>query len=211
MPDNITRTSLDQNIKSEKPEREKQASVVATPAKPKKKSLWQEIKEQFIAEDGKTVTEYIAKDVVVPLVKGMIQSVVNTAVDMMLYGGGGNPNYRNNVSGYRSNNVSYKPYYDQRNSSNNNSYYSKPRTNYGYEYNEIVFESRADAEAVFYRMMEIINAYGVVRVADYLEISGRESNYTDNNYGWPSLEGVQIRRARDGGYFLDLQRPMPID
>ena len=211
MPDNnITRTSLDQKTKADKPEREKQASVVSTPAKTKQKSLWQEIKEQFIAEDGKTVTEYIAKDVVVPLVKGMIQSVVNTAVDMMLYGGSGNTSNRTSYSGYRGSTVSYKPYYDQRNN-NQNGYYSKPRTNYGYDYNEIVFESRSDAEAVLYRMMEILNTYPAVRVADYLEISGRDSNYTDNNYRWTNLDGVQIRRSRDGGYYLDLPRPYTID
>lgn len=211
MPDNnISRSSLDQP-KNESKEREKLESVVSVPAKPKKKSLWQEIKEEFIAEDGRTIGHYIAKEVIVPLTKGMIQSVVNNGIDMILYGGGSAPGYNKNNygSGYKANNISYRPYYDQRN--NNNSYYSKPRINYGYDYNEIVFESRSDAEAVYYKMAELLSTYPVVRVADYLEISGRDSNYTDNNYGWTNLDNVQIRRSRDGGYYLDLPKPMAID
>jgi len=209
MPEIITRDTLNQpNNEAEK--REKQASVVSAPARDKKKSIWQEIKEEFIAEDSRTVGEYLAKDVAVPLLKSMIQTVLNNAVDMFLYGGAGASHGRTTYGGYKPNNVSYRPYYDQR-PANNNGYYSKPRTAYGYDYTEIVFESRADAEAVFYKMMEILNMYSVVRVADYLEISGRDSNYTDNNYGWTSLENVQIRRSRDGGFYLDLPKPMAID
>lgn len=208
MPDYINKDSLSQP-KVENDKREKQASVVSAPAKPKRKSLWQEVKEEFIAEDGKTVSEYIAKDVVVPLFKSMIQAVINNAVDMFLYGGssGRRPTSYNGT--YKANNVSYRPYYDSKPA--NNDYYGRPRTAYGYDYTEITFDSRADAEAVLYRMLEILNMYPVVRVADYLEISGRESNYTDNNYGWTALENIQIRRTRDNRYFLELPKPMAID
>lgn len=209
MPDYITKDTLNQpNNEAEK--RKKQDSVVAVPAKEKKKSLWQEIKEEFVVEDRRTVSEYLVKDVFVPLAKGMIQAIANNAVDMFLYGGGSGVHNRNSYTPYKSNNVSYRPYYDQK-PANNNGYYSKPRTAYGYDYTEIVFESRADAEAVFYRMMEILGTYSVVRVADYLEISGRDSSYTDNNYGWTNMDNVQIRRSRDGGFFLDLPKPLPID
>lgn len=211
MPDYISKDSLNQQVNNDSEKREKKASVVSTPAKEKRKSLWQEIKEEFIAEDGRTVRDYIAKDVVVPLLKGMVQSVVNNAVDMFLYGGGSVGHGKTTYSGYKPSTPSYRPYIDQRQSNNNQGYYSRPRTNYGYDYTEIVFESRADAEAVLYSMYDLLNRYPVVRVADYLEFSGRDSSYTDNNYGWTSLDNIQIRRSRDGGYYLELPKPMAID
>lgn len=204
---NIPKSSLDQGGIKEQNKREKLDPVVSSGTKNKKKTTWDKIRDEFISEDGKTVGDYLLLDVLIPAIKNTIQAMVNNGVDMILYGN--RMSNRNGYSnGYAGNRVSYRQYYDQRNQS---SYYSRPRNTYGYDYNEIVFESRADAEAVLYRMIETLNTYQIVRVADYLELSGRDSNYTDNNYGWTSLDSVQIRRARDGGFFLDLPRPMAID
>ena len=212
MPDYITKSSLDKPIGSDvkKGEREKLDPVVSAPVKPKQRTVWDKIKDEFVSEDGQSIGDYILIEVLIPAVKNTIQSMVNNAVDMFLYGSGGSrygqPRPYGGMQGSR---VSYRQYYDQRPANNTN--YARPRTTYGYDYNEVVFESRQDAEAVLYRMEETLANYQCVRVADYLELSGRNSNYTDNNYGWTSLETVQIRRSRDNGYYLDLPRPMALD
>lgn len=204
MADYIPRSSLDAPKKEELRERKKLEAVVSEAPKPKKKTLWDKVKEQFINEDRNSIGEYLILDVIVPAIKKTLQETVNNGVDMLLYG---ETTGRRN-SNLPANRVSYRNYYDNR----ANDRYSAPRPSaYGYE--EIVFASRGDAEAVKYRMQEIIDQYQVVRVADYLELSDRPSGYTDNNYGWTTDQWYDVRiiRDRSGGYFLDLPRPVALD
>lgn len=203
MADYIPRSSLDAPKKEELHERKKLEAVVSETPKPKKKTLWDKVKEQFINEDRNSIGEYLILDVIVPAIKKTLQETVNNGVDMLLYGESSN----RRSSNLPANRVSYRNYYDNR----ANDRYSAPRPSQGYGFDEVVFGSRGDAEAVKYRMQEIIDQYQVVRVADYLELSDRPSNYTDNNYGWTSMDDVRIIRDRSGGYYLDLPRPMSLD
>ena len=207
MADYIPRSTLDPQMKEEKEQpvkREKLTAVVSEQVKPKQKTKWDKFKEAFVAEDGQSVSDYLLFDVLVPAIKKTIKDMIDNGTDMILYGGSSGRS-----RDLPANRVSYRSYYDER--TTNRSLYnnSRPKTTYGYD--EIVFMSRGDAEAVKYRMEEIINQYQIVRVADYLELSGRSVSYTDNNYGWTSLDSVRIIRDRSGGYYLDLPRPMPLD
>lgn len=199
----IPRSSLDNNKNEGLNERKKMESVVQTPAKPKKESTWQKIKKEFTSDDTKSVSDYLIFDVLIPAVKKTIQDMIDNGVEMILWGGTSRAPRQSNIPGSR---VSYRNYYDQRNPV----YTNKPRIG-SYEYEEGIFNSRTDAEIVLYRMQEALDRYSVVRVADYLELSGRNSSFTDNNYGWTNLDNVQIRRSRDGGYYLELPRPMALD
>lgn len=202
MADYIPRSTLDpqKTVKEEK--REKLDPVVSAPTKTKKRSTWDKVKEEFVSGDGKSIGDYLLLDVLVPAVKSTIQAMINNGVDMILYGDTNSGRNRNNFQPSR---TSYRQYYDQP----RGNYYSRPKTDYNYD--EIVFGSRGDAELVLYYMRESIAKYRVVRVADYLEWSNRDSSFTDNNYGWTNLDYVQIRTTRDGGYYLDLPRPMVLD
>lgn len=202
MADYIPKSSLDQQ-KENIEKREKLEPVVSSPTKTKKQTTWDKVKEEFVNGDGKSVGDYLLLDVLVPAIKQTIQAMINNGVDMILYG---DSNYGRNRNSYQPGRTSYRQYYDQ---PRNN--YSRPKIGSDYNYDEIVFGSRGDAELVLYYMRESIAKYRVVRVADYLEWSNRDSNFTDNNYGWTNLDYVQIRTTRDGGYYLDLPRPMALD
>ena len=203
MADYIPRSSLDAPKKEDIHERKKLEAVVSDTVVPKKKTLWDKVKDQFITEDRESIGEYLLIDVLVPAIKKTLQDMINNGVDMILYGEAGS---RRN-SNLPANRVSYRNYYDGR----ANDRYSNPRPRNSYGFEEVLFMSRGDAEAVKYRMEEIIDQYQCVRVADYLELSDRPSNYTDNNYGWTNLNDVRIVRDRSGGYYLDLPRPMSLD
>ena len=60
-------------------------------------------------------------------------------------------------------------------------------------------------------MEEIIATYGLVSVADFYELVGVPSNYTDNNYGWSNLRNAYVDRLRDGGYIIKLPRAFQLD
>lgn len=204
MANYIPKSTLDQPISGNptQEKREKQAPVITGETKEKKKTLWTRIKEEFISEDRQSIGEYLIFDVLIPTIKETIITMGQNSIEMIF----------NGRSGYRSRNYgraydsrsSYRQYYDQRD-------YNKPRISSGYDYNEILFASRGDADAVLYRMQEILNQYQIVSVADYLELSGRSSSHTDYNYGWTNLYGTRILKDRSGGYYLELPRPMALD
>ena len=204
----IPRSSLDSN-KPEQPQakREKKESVVTSGAQIRQKTVWDKIKDEFVSDDSKSIGDYLLFDVLIPAAKSTLQQLINNGVDMILYGGGGS----RRPSNLPATRVSYRNMYDSR---PNTSYLNSPqRVRASYNYDDLDFDSRGDAEAVRYRMQEIIDQYQVVTVADYLEISGRDSrNYTDNNYGWTTnVMNADIRRTNYGKYYIDLPQPMALD
>jgi len=203
MADYIPRSSLDQKNDEPIKERKKLDPVVQNATEPKKQTFADKFKAAMISEDSQSIGDYLLFDVAIPALKQTIQSLINNAVDMLLFGNSTRPVNRNMPA----NRVSYRSYFDNQ---AQNTYTTRPRSA-GYSYEENTFASRGDAEAVLYRMQEIIDRYQVVRVADYLELSDQPSSYTDNNYGWTDVSNVRIMRSRNGRYYLDLPKPMAID
>ena len=155
----------------------------------------------FISEDVSNVKNYILLDVIVPAVKKAIYDLVVGTLDMSLYGGRG--------GGKRptADKVSYRDYNDISRSDSRS--YDRTRTSSGYSYDDIVLETRGEAEAVLSRMDEIMEEYNIVRVADLYDLVGVTGDYTDNNYGWTNIRNAKIVRVRDG-YKIDMPRALPI-
>lgn len=93
-------------------------------------------------------------------------------------------------------------------------YGERPRRNYGSNYqfnnNKIIFDSRTSAEEAKEKMEETIDEFGYVAVSDLYEIAGIKNDYLDSKYGWTSLRNVKVIRCRDG-YYIDLPKPLLID
>lgn len=186
------------------PEEKRVQKVVKGPVKTKKNEI-RKFADIFISEDVSSVKQYIFMDVLVPAVKKAIYDIVTNGIDMFLYGGSGKN--KNGSSGAK---VSYRNYYDQK---NNNSGYrgsENTRSNTGFEYDDIVFNDRGEAEAALQQMHDAINRYGIVTVADLYDMAGLTAPYTSQKYGWMSVNGVTVVRVRDG-CVLKLPRAVPID
>lgn len=160
----------------------------------KKKNNVRKLTDVFVSEDVQNVKSYILMDVLVPAIKKAISDIVTNGIDMMLYGESGRTKKRSS-SDY----VSYNRYYDRRD--RDERYVTKSR----YSYDDIIFESRAEAEEVLDRMSEIIDTYGAVSVADLYDLVDVSGTYTDNNYGWDNLRNAEAVRVRDG-YILKLPK-----
>lgn len=162
----------------------------------------------FISEDAANVKSYIFMDVLVPAIKKAISDIVTDGIDMILYGGTGRSGRKS--SGAK---VNYRSYSDDRYSNDRretSSYESRKR----FDCDDLVFETRADAEKVRRQMFDIIKRYGVVTVADMYEMATDDlPPYTSCNFGWMNaraFETAEPRRVRDG-YILELPKPSPID
>ena len=160
----------------------------------KKKNNVRKLTDVFVSEDVQNVKSYILMDVLVPAIKKAISDIVTNGIDMMLYGESGRTKKRSSAD-Y----VSYNRYYDRRD--RDERYVTKSR----YSYDDIIFESRAEAEEVLDRMSEIIDTYGAVSVADLYDLVDVSGTYTDNNYGWDNLHNAEAVRVRDG-YILKLPK-----
>lgn len=179
-------------------EEKKVERVVKGQVKSKKKNKFA---DTFISEDAASVKEYIIFDVLIPAAKNAISDMVTTGIQMMLYG------EVRGTSKSKGSKVSYSKYYDDR---RDRDYDRRSRTRSGYDYDEIILESRAEAEEVLNSMDDLLERYGLVSVADLYDLVGITGNYTDNKYGWTNLRHASVQRLRDG-YLLKLPRAIPLD
>ena len=185
------------------PEEKRVQKVVKSPVKTKKNDV-RKLADIFISEDIANVKSYIFMDVLVPAIKKAVYDIVTNGIDMFLYGGTGK-----NKSGSSGTKVSYRNYYDQKNNSGyRGSENTKSRN--GFEYDDIIFDNRGEAEAVKQQMLATIGRYGVVTVADLYDMVDLSAPYTSQKYGWMDVSGADVTRVRDG-YVLKLPRAVPID
>ncbi len=176
--------------------------VIAGTVKSKKKSEIRKFTDVFISEDIDNVKSYILLDVLIPAIKKAISDIVTNGIDMILYGETGKTKSNSIAS-----KVSYRSYYDGRNGRRD---YSAIRTKISYNYDDIIFDNRGEAEDVLSRMDELISTYGLVSVADLYDLVGVTGNYTDNKYGWTNIRSASVIRVRDG-YMLKLPKALPLD
>ena len=187
------------------PER-KVEKVVSGVVKPKKKSDIQKFADIFISEDISNVKSYILLEVLIPAIKKAIFDIVTNGIDMILYGEGRTRNKSTIAS-----KVSYQRYYDRTMVDEQRRNYSNSSARNGFDYDELIFPTRGDAEAVLDAMNEIISQYGVVSIMDLYDLANVSTdNYQLNRYGWTDISGCKVIRVRDG-YILNLPRPLPIN
>lgn len=176
--------------------------VISGSASRKKKSEAKKVADIFIQEDVGNVKSYILMDVLVPAVKKALSDIVKDGIDMILYGEinrarkGGGPSR-----------INYRGYYDRENDRRDR---APVRSRTGFDFDEIVFDSRGDAETVLDAMFDIIGQYNIVSVSDLYDLANLDHPFTGNKYGWTSLGGAKVVRSRDG-YVIKLPREVPID
>lgn len=185
-----------------KTEERRVQKVVSGKAKTKKNGA-RKLTDIFISEDAGNVKSYIFMDVLVPAIKKAISDIVTDGIDMILYGGSGGGKKSKSSS-----RVSYRSYYDDRRDDrrDRDRFESRGR----FDYDDIVFESRGEAELVREQMVELIERYGFVTVADMYDMADLTAPYTANKYGWTNIRNAEAVRVRDG-YILKLPKAMPID
>lgn len=190
-------------LQAEKEREEKKVKKVVSGKAKTKENKTRKITDVFISEDVNNVKSYIFMDVLVPAIKKAISDIVTDGIDMILYGE--SRGHKAKASG----NISYRSYYDdKRNDRRDGDRYGGARSRF--DYDDIVFPTRGDAELVREQMVELIDHYGVVTVADMYDMADLSAPYTSNKYGWTNIRNAEPIRVRDG-YVLKLPKAMPID
>lgn len=167
--------------------------------KARKKNELTKIADVFISEDVSNVKSYILNDIVVPTVKKAIIG----AIDMVLNGGSGSYTGRGTTS-----KVSYRKFYDDQRDDHRT---VEARSRSRFDFDDIKFETRGEAEAVLEEMYNVIDRYGFVTVGDMYDMADLSQPFTSNKYGWTNIRSAEVMRLRGGGYILKLPKALPID
>lgn len=167
--------------------------IVKGKVKTKKKNS---ILTSFINDDLQDIKKYIVEDVLIPTIKKTITDVVKNSIDMFFYGEVSRSNRSN------SSRISYSSYYDRD---------REPRSRRNsLLIDDIVLESRAEAEEVLDRLDEMIEEFGMASVLNLYDLIGVTAPFTADKYGWTDIRNATAVRVRDG-YLLKLPRVMPLD
>lgn len=197
MEDYPSNTNRSRESQPEKQPEKRVEKVVTGHVQRKKKTGAQRLRDTFIPEDVEEVKSYIFEDIVVPAVKDAIMDTVRAFL-----GVNGSSSSRSSSAASK---VSYRSYY------NKNDYRDRPanRPKGVYDYDNIIFNTRGEAEDVLSRMDELIETYGNASVADFYDLAGVMGTYTDNRYGWTDIRNATINRVREG-YMIKFPRATAI-
>ena len=155
-------------------------------------------KEAFISEDIVDVTDYLFMDVFIPALKKLIEDVLTNGIRALFYGS----------AAKSKSSVSYLTPYDKISSKGSVKPYTKPQTMY--DFMDIVFSEKSDAQYILDTMIEINERYEKVSVADLYQLVRRTPSTTDFKWGWVDLRSARVVYGRSG-YMLDLPKAVPLD
>lgn len=172
--------------------KEKKEIVPVAKARVKRESTARKVVGEIIREDARSVGETVLWDVIIPTVKNLISDTVTRGIESMLYGYS-RPQSRNNYSDYSG--------YSRPKGSRDRPVERRERRSARQaepERNEIIFDTRSDANDVIDRMSDIIDQYGQASLADLNALIGASSNFIDDNWGWTDMGSFNVRQVRDG-------------
>lgn len=173
----------------------------------RKKPLGRKIAETFAGDDAKSVGSYILFDVIIPATKNLISDMVGQGIDRLLFGASGGSR---GSRGSSSRHTSYNKMYNSSDRRDDGRRELSQRARSTHDFNEIVLETRGEAEDVLDNLTNLIEEYGVAAISDMYDLVGITGSFTDTKWGWSDLRSASIRRIRDG-YLLDFPRPTYIE
>jgi hypothetical protein len=186
-----------------------------------KKPLGSRIKDSFGGQDAKSVGNFVVMEVLLPGARDILFDIVKESAHRFLYGDGarrGNTNSSSIVgSGSRIRTTNYStmsasPIVGSRASNNAPSTLSQ-RDRSLFDFSNLIFPEQDMALEVIERLGDAIEEFGIVTVADFYDFIGQTGNgFTDQKHGWnaQAFQGAEVKRARGGGYFLNLPTPREI-
>lgn len=185
------------NTSESKQEEKKVDKIITGTAKTKPNEV-RKFAGLIVSDDASNVGNYVLMDVLIPTFKKAVVDVV----EMILFGEKGGKRRSDGRTPYRS-------YYDDRNGGPRKTANMAGR----FDYDDISFDSRGDAELVLDQMRDLVDGdrgFGLVTVADMYDLAGLQAPFTARKYGWFNLRTAEVIRGRDG-FYIRLPKAMPID
>lgn len=191
----------------------KKRKVINGQAKIRKKPLSKQIAELFGVDSIKSVGKYLIGDIIIPAAKNTLSDFVSEGIDMIL---GIDYRHRPRSRGGAYGRMDYTSRYDRdRNRYGRDRFgHDRDERDYGRapsSYEDIVFDSRADANRAIEYLCDLIDTYEQASIGDLFDAAGVSGgDYTDRRWGWKSIGSARIVSTRDG-YVIDMPKPVPLN
>lgn len=186
-------------------ERKAMTKVVGNSAKRRKKPLTERIAVAMLGPDGITgVGRYLSHEIVLPAVKDIVVNAFSSGIQMLVYGKESRTttNYRNSYGRGVTRNrqpVNYQKSYRSSSNVTSDPDFGDHGTGRGtFNSDEYIIDTRMEALQVLDGLKQQLQEYGTVSVADFFDLIGVSTNYTDNNYGWTNLATASIVMVHGG-------------
>lgn len=174
--------------------------ITSTPATRRRKGLGKQFKNTFFSGDARGALQYMIYEVLIPAAKEAIVDAGRGGLEKLVLGQSRRQSAApsSGAGGY----VSYDKISRQQRT-------LSPRSRARHNFDDIVLETRQEAEDVIDRLFDLVGNYGVATVSELYELVGIQATHTDEKWGWQELRGAGVSRVR-GGYLLDLPDPEPL-
>ena len=205
-PSNSKRVKEETSEKVEKkPEVQK---IVTGRVRKQKKGFFKRIGQTMFGDDTRSVGAYVLQDILIPAAKDLIVDTIRGGIEVAVYGERQSRNSRK--GGYTHyDKVSYRSGDRDRDRERDRREVSRS-ARARHDFDDIVLDSRGEAEDVRIHLLDLCDEYGQATVADFYDLVGVTSSFTDNKYGWTDLRSASVSRVRDG-YLINLPRTELLD
>jgi len=204
------------------PEKKKAEKIITGKAIQRKKPVGSKLRDIFTGADIHGTISYVVQEIAVPAAKDFALDAVQQALQRMLWG----DSYRGSFSSSSRNRDRDRGRvrYDRMAPSSSSAYLSSRdrertqrdhremshRGRADHDFDEVILDSRGEAEIVIDRLRRSIDEYDSVTVAELYDLIDITGSFPDSKYGWTDLTDARVRRI-SGGYLLDLPKPVLLD
>ena len=197
IPNNSYKKKFEDQKKEEKEQEEKESPTAIV----KHKTIGRRFLDTFIAEDSRSVGDYLLKDIIIPALESLFLDTLHQGIDAIF-----NRSGRPRTTGSKAS--TYHASYERRGGGTRAS--SSSRTHF---VEDVIFDTRQDAALVKQKMLDLLEQEQAVSILEYYEIVEEvtgltiSGHYTDAKYGWMDLSGATVTFARGGGCIINLPSP----
>ena len=170
----------------------------------KKPGIGRKLADTFFGDDIENIGDYILLDIIVPSIKETIVDMVSNGIEM-LFGVGNRRSSKG--SGYHFSYSSISSGKKSRGDNRENRYERRRR----YDGDDVVVETRGQAEEIISNLDDLCKDYGMARVADLYDMVGITPDFTAEKWGWESVASARALRQRGGGYLIQLPKPIYLE
>ncbi len=184
--------------------------IVTTSGTIRKASLGSRMRETFAGEGARETGTYVFFDVIIPAIKAMAFDTITQGADRILFGGrdvirSGMANAPRTRTNYNQISTKAANNYPGRNFEGGGREISRAARN-NHRFDEILLDSRGEAEMVLDTMQDLISRFQWVSVPEFYSMVDVTAEFTDEKWGWTNISTAQIRPSR-GKYVILLPSP----
>lgn len=208
--ENYASNSNKSKASKDKPRAEKvvKGEVISRP-----KPIGSRFKNLFLGGEAKEASRYILGEVLLPAFRNLIVDSIRIGTERVVYGEStrrytppySRSPYAGRVTYQTPVNRSYPDPREPRQAYIPDQVGSRRRQ----QGQEVILSTKEEAETVVEMMIDVIDKYDMVSLADFYDLLGLPTNHVDNNWGWTFLNDVEIRQVREG-WIIDLPPAEPV-